>query len=91
MLKAAMLYAETIGAADTYFNDITNADDYSISDIEDDIDLQFDVKTLYQAACLQEFTDSPYFDEKDWDYSNRETYKGNKSYEEFLDMIKNNK
>lgn len=92
LMKAAMIYAEVTGFADTWVEESNVAEDIEgdISDILNDIDLEIDIKTLYQAACLDEFKSSNFYKDAEWDYSD-ETYHSTNSYEEFLDMIKNNK
>lgn len=92
LMRAAMTYAEVTGFSDNWLEESNIAEDIDddINNIFNDIDLQLDIETLYMAQCMDEFKDSIYYKDTDWDYSN-EAYKGDKSYEEFLDMIKNNK
>lgn len=89
LIKAALTYAEKTGSSDYFLTDeSTYMDDTSIEEILSDEDMELEMKLLYKEECLDNFFETPYFNEDDWD--DDEKYNGNKSYEEFLDMIKNN-
>ena len=89
LIKAALTYAEKTGLVDYFLTEeSTYMDDTSIEEILSDEAMELEMSCLYKEECLDNFFDSSYFNEDDWD--DDEKYIGNKSYEEFLDMIKNN-
>lgn len=89
LVKAALTYAEKTGLVDYFLTEeSTYMDDTSIEEILRDEAMELEMSCLYKEECLDKFFDSSYFNEDDWD--DDEKYIGNKSYEEFLDMIKNN-
>lgn len=84
LVKIAMLYSEITGIADNFLSD------YEIASINKDKGLRSHIKASYILYCVEKFEASEYYKEEDWD-CNTMQYRGNLSYEEFLDMIKNNK
>lgn len=84
LAKAAFIYGEVCGLADTWI------EDYCTDDSDYDVDMD-DLFFDYLAECFDEFKNSDYYIDAEWDYADDEKYIGNGSFEEFISNMKEGK